>query len=105
MTKRYWIREDKLPSRLFVTFSSMISNRIDSISVYNCNNTESLSQWYDYIDGIKRYVSNPTIALDYMGRYPQFPNGAKFIKDFDYNIEGIPLRLTIRLRKHMSMYL
>ena len=32
------------------------------------------------------YLSNPVIAWDYVGRHTQFPNGAKFIRDFNYNI-------------------
>ena len=79
------LNEDRLPLKLSVVFSSEIRKRIETI--YSCNqeNADGLSQWYDYLDGIKSYLSNPAIAFDYTDRYPKFPNGAIFNRDFNYN--------------------
>lgn len=35
---------------------------------------------------MKRYLSNPVLAWDYTNRYSRFPNGGRFIREFDYNI-------------------
>ena len=31
-------------------------------------------------------MSNPVIAWDYTNRFSRFPNGTRFIKDFDFNV-------------------
>lgn len=84
--KRFLVKEDKLSSKLAVRFSSRIAKEINSIDDYNQYNVDALYQWRDYLDGIKRYISNPVIAWDYTNRYSRFPNGAVFIDDFDYNV-------------------
>lgn len=84
--KQCWLKEDRLPSRLFVGFSSNITKQIEAIKNYNQNNIDGLSKWRDYLDGMKKYISNPVIAWDYTNRHQRFPNGTMFISDFDYNI-------------------
>ena len=86
MMERYCLNEDRLLPKLFVGFSSKITKEIDIIDAYNQNNTEGLSLWHDYIDGIRSYLSNPVIAFDYTNRYSKFPNGAIYNRDFDYNV-------------------
>ena len=81
--------EDRLPSRFWVRFSSEIIKEIDAIDTNNQRNIEGLSQWYNYLDGIKSYLSNPAIAFDYANRYSKFPNGAIFNRDFNYNVGPI----------------
>ena len=68
----YWLNEDRLPSKLFVGFSSKITNEIENIDDYNQNNIEGISHWHNYIDGIRSYISNPAIAFDYTNRYSRF---------------------------------
>ena len=82
MKERHSLKEDKLPPKLFVIFSSNIQSKINAIDNHN-NNNECLSNWYEYIEGLKRYISNPAIAFDYTNRFSTFPNGAKFIRDFE----------------------
>ena len=53
--KRYYITEDKLPRKLLVKFSATIYKQINSIAYFNRNNIEALSQWYDYLNGLKTY--------------------------------------------------
>ena len=84
--KQHWLNEDRLPSKLLVVFSYDISNKIKSIGAYNQNNLTAIYQWRDYLNGLKSYISNPTIAWDNMNRYPRLRNGGRFIKDFDYNV-------------------
>lgn len=84
--KRYWLREDKLPPNLLVNFSSKITEKINAIGNYNKNNDLALTQWSDYLDGIKSYLSKSVIAWDNMNRYPRLRSGGKFIKDFGYNV-------------------
>ena len=84
--KRRLIKEDNLSSNLPVHFSSKITKEINAISVYNQNNIEGISQWSDYLDGVRSYMSKSVIAWDYTNRYPRLRNGGRFIKDFDYNV-------------------
>ena len=78
--------EDTLPKSLNVIFSSKINKEIIFIKNYNQNNTEALAKWYNYIEEIKKYVSNRSIAWDYADRIRTFRNGTKFIGDFNYNV-------------------
>lgn len=80
------INEDKFPPKLSVIFSKKITNEIDAIDYYNRNNYDKLSMWHDYIDGIRNYISNPVIAWDNTNRYIHFPNGATYIRDFNFNV-------------------
>lgn len=84
--KRRLLKEDRLPPRLPVGFSSKISQQIDSIYTHNINNGDALYRWLDYIEGISRYMSNPVIAWDYTNRHKQWPNGARFVEDLGYNV-------------------
>ena len=87
----YCINEDKLPPKLPVIFSKKITNEIDVIGYYNRNSDDKLSMWHDYLNGIMNYISNPAIAWDNTNRYIHFPNGATYIKDFDFNV-GFTIR-------------
>ena len=84
--KRRLLKEDRLPPRLPVGFSSKISQQINSIYTNNINNGDALYRWLDYIEGISRYMSNPVIAWDYTNRHRQWPNGARFVEDLGYNV-------------------
>lgn len=84
--KRYLINEDSLPPNLPVHFSSKILKIINEISVYNRNNIEAISQWSDYLDGLKSYMSKSVIAWDNTNRYPQLRSGGRFVKDCEYNV-------------------
>ena len=86
MRKQYRINEDRLPPKLTVRFSSKIAQQIRRIDALNKHNIDALNNWKEYLSGIKRYLSYSTIAWDNMGRYPRFPNGAIFIRDFGYNV-------------------
>lgn len=80
------LTEDIKPQPLAVTLSSQINNKIAEIGEYNRDNVEAREKWHDYLDGIKNYLSNPSIAFDYANRNIRFPNGAYFIRDFDYDV-------------------
>ena len=82
----YQLKEDKLPSKLPVRFSFQINSTIKSICDYNKNNIVGIREWSDYLNGVKSYVSYSVIAWDSTNRHIEFPNGAKFIKDFGYNV-------------------
>lgn len=86
MRKGCRLNEDKLPPTLEVRFSSKIAQQIRRINLLNKQNIDALNNWKEYLSGIKRYLSDSTIAWDNMGRYPRFPNGAIFIRDFGYNV-------------------
>lgn len=87
--KQFQLNEDRLPQKLLVVFSRKIRNKIDKIYAKNQSNITALYQWFNYIDGIESYISNPTIAWDNMGRYPNYNNERRFINDFDYNIGSV----------------
>ena len=102
--KQYQLNEDRLPQKLLVVFSRKIRNKIDKIYAKNQSNIKALYQWFNYIDGIESYISNPTIAWDNMGRYSNYNNERRFINDFDYNI-GYVIKISSRTNHHMSMFL
>ncbi len=93
--KQYRLNEDRLPQKLLVVFSRKIRNKIDKIYAKNQSNIKTLYQWFNYIDGIESYISNPTIAWDNMGRYSNYNNERGFINDFDYNI-GYVIKISSR---------
>ena len=80
------LKEDNLPPKLFVAFSSKVRDQISEIDSYNCKNIEGLSQWYEYIDGIRSYMSNPVIAWDYLNRYKRGRKGARCVRDLGFNV-------------------
>lgn len=80
------VDEDILPKKMSVRFSAKVTSKIDSIISRNQNNKQAISQWLEYLETVKNYVSNPVIAWDYTDRNVQFPNGARYIRDFDFNI-------------------
>ena len=89
MTKLCQINEDRLPQKLSVVLSTTIRQEMDAIYAYNQNNTDGLRQWYEYIDGMESYISNPVIAWDYINRYAHFPNGAIHLMDLGYDVSFI----------------
>lgn len=80
------MNEDKLPPKIPVRFSTKVSSKIDSIISHNKGNIQAISEWLEYLETVKNYVSNPVIAWDYTNRNIQLKNGTKFIQDFDFNI-------------------
>lgn len=80
------MNEDKLPPKIQVRFSTKVSSKIDSIISHNKGNIQAISEWLEYLETVKNYVSNPVIAWDYTNRNIQLKNGTKFIQDFDFNI-------------------
>ena len=83
--KRFYLIEEILPPKLPLSFSSKIKNQINLIKDYNQDNPDALSQWYDYIDNLKSYISNRKIAWDYANRYVHFPNGAVHLVELGYD--------------------
>ena len=59
---------------------------MEEIYRLNSNKVNELYQWYSYIDDVQNYVSNRAVAWNYGEGNIRFPNGALFIKDFDYNV-------------------
>ena len=79
------LNEDKLPQRLPVVSSKKINAEITAIETYNQNNREGISQWRDYLNGLKNYISNPVIAWDYANRYHHTKKGAIYLNELGYN--------------------
>lgn len=83
MMKYYQLCEDKQLPKLSVIISAKLLKKIYAIDEYNQDNIEALFEWYDYLEFIKDYVSNSTIAWDNMDRYPMFNKNCKFINDIE----------------------
>lgn len=83
--KKISLYEENLPQKLPVSFSAKIRNNINLIKDFNQNNLEALYQWYDYLDNLKSYISNPVIAWDYANRYSHLPNGAIHLVELGYD--------------------
>lgn len=84
--KRFYIVEDNRASKFRVIFSKNIRTEINVIHTYNQNNNKALSQWYEYIEGIVNYISNPSIAWDYANQHTVYKNGTRFMSTFNYNV-------------------
>ena len=65
---KWYLVEDKR-HKFDVKVSYEIENAIDNIIFHNSENDKGLEDWGNYIDGIKCYISNPAIALDYMREF------------------------------------
>jgi len=87
MKKQCFLRESV--STFFVRFSNNINNSINAIYSINQNNKEKLSEWLEYLDGLKTYISNPSIAFDYARRFIHYPNGAMRISELGYDVTFI----------------
>ena len=87
--KRYYLIEENLPPKLPLSFSSKIKKQINLIKDYNQDNPDSLSQWYEYIDNLKNYISHRKIAWDYANRYTHFPNGAVHLVELGFDASFI----------------
>lgn len=83
------ILEDMRPQRLTVSISSKIKKSITDIYKCNQDNPTALSQWARYIESIRSYISNPTIAFDYANRYAHYPNGAIHLVEMNYDVSFI----------------
>jgi len=83
------IYEDKRQSRLLVTVSPNIQQEINDIEYYNHNSIDALCQWYDYIETLKNYISNPVIAFDNVNRYTHYPNGAIHLVELGFDVTFI----------------
>ena len=81
-----WLREDKLPTPLPVILSPTINYEINEIEYLNWRKTDEIHKWHDYLDRVLRYISNPSIAWDYAGRYRHLPNGETYINEIGYDV-------------------
>ena len=84
--RRSFIFDNYKRPKLPVIFSSEIIEKIDLIELANHDDKEMLSNFYDYIESVKNYISNPVIAWDYMNRYIHLKNGAVHIKELGYDV-------------------
>lgn len=78
--------EDRLLTKLPVSFATEISDKINDINWCNHNNIDALFQWHDYLDGLVNYISNPVIAWDNMNRYQHSSNGKTHITELGYDV-------------------
>ena len=72
-----------------VYFTQEICDRIMYIKNRNQHNPEAKSQWKDYLLWILKYLSNPSIAFDYAGRFVQDEDGIIFFDSFGYSLDFI----------------
>lgn len=78
--------EDKKLQPIIVILSPKVLNKIETIEQYNRDNTSALSQWYEYIDGLESYISNPVIAWDNTGRYQHNSKKETHLKEAGYDV-------------------
>ena len=103
--KQCLVSEDKLPQKLSVITSPKISKQIEVIDNYNQNNIDALSQWNEYIEGLKSYISNRSIAWDYNNKYPRFPNGAIHLEELGYDVTFIVKTSHITNRSYVYVFM
>ena len=85
----HYLNEDNLSPKLPISFSAKISKQINAIYACNQDNTDALCQWDEYIEGLKSYISNRSIAWDYNNKYSHFPNGAIHLEELRYDVTFI----------------
>ena len=85
----HYLNEDNLSPKLPISFSAKISKQINAIYACNQDNTDALCQWDEYIERLKSYISNRSIAWDYNNKYPRFPNGAIHLEELGYDVTFI----------------
>ncbi len=98
------ICEDRRLEKLDVVFSKDIKQEIRSIDKCNRENPNGLDKWYEYLENLKDYISNPVIAWDNMGRYPRFPNGAIFVGDCGYNVAFVIKNNSFTSRDYLYVF-
>lgn len=84
--KQKCLKEDRLPSKLPVVLSKNINTQITAIESYNHNNVDGLSQLHEYLNVLRNYISNPSIAMDYANRYHCTKNGAIYMSELGFNV-------------------
>lgn len=80
------LKEDKLPTKLFVGFSPEITDKINSIKDYNHTYNTGLIMLRDYLIGMIRYISHPVIAWDNNNRYQHSEDGSVHINESGYDV-------------------
>ena len=81
-----YLFEDKKPQQLIVVLSPELLDIIDSIEKHNKDNTEGLTQWFEYIDTIENYISNPVIAWDYKNKYKHNSKNITHLEDLEFDV-------------------
>ena len=84
MNSKY-LAEDKRLQKLAVRFSEELIEKIDTIRDYNRGN-ENLVQLYEYIDGLRSYISNPVVAWDNTGKYQHNSKKETHLKELGYDV-------------------
>lgn len=84
--KQTYLNEDKKPTKLPIIFSPEIIEKMELIANHNKDKKEELAEWYNDIEGIKSYISNPSIAWDYNGKCKRNQNGELFIKELGHEV-------------------
>ena len=84
--EQHLLFEDKYPPKFLVLISSKILKDIEFVLRYNRNNTEGIYRWREYLNLVKDYLSNRTIAFDYANRDSRLPNGTYFLNDFNCGV-------------------
>lgn len=102
--RKYRLNEDNLPKRLSVWFSRKINAQIDAIETYNQDNIDGLSQWKDYLYGLRSYISNPVIAWDYTNKYQHYRNGATYLNELGYNAIFMVMANTNTQQTYVSVF-
>lgn len=87
--KQHCLKEDKLPPKLIVYFTSNIKSKIEHIAQYNQKNIEGKAQWKKYLRWISNYIANPTIAWDYSNQFKHTSNGTVHFRNFGYKVDYI----------------
>lgn len=86
MIKSTCLNEDKQLQKLPVIISPRLSEQIKEIYSLNHDNSESLSQFTEYLNGLKNYIANPVIAWDYTNKYQHNSKGETFLKELEYAV-------------------
>lgn len=83
--RQNYLTEDKRLTKLPIIFSDKVIDEIDLIRDVN-KGDDNLYQLYEYIDGLKNYITNPVIAWDNVGKYRHNSRGETNIKELGYNV-------------------
>lgn len=80
------IIEGRESYRFKVYFSDELKLKINTIYIHNQDKPQALSQWNEYLEWIRKYMSTPSIAWNYANQHIEQPNGTYFAEAYGCNI-------------------
>lgn len=80
----YQKRQQNKP--MTVIYADSIIYEIEHITEYNEDNVYGIAEWRKHLNGIRKYISDWSIAFDYANQFTRINDKVTLIEDFGYNL-------------------